>query len=165
MNAEREIRCFAYVSCPYAHVREALALQPARVLGDPTRRAVERAKSLHAVLSVDIAGVEIGKDVEIEVVALDFTRHPPHEPNAPSMTLELRWKAASNASLFPSMRARLMLYPLSRTETQLDLLGWYTPPGSVLGSAANALVGHRLAEAAVHRFLEEVVARLSGVLN
>jgi len=161
MSEGTEIRCWAYVTHPYSEVREVIATDPTSFLGGPTNRAVARAESLTATLKVNIAGFEIGRDVLIEVIGLDFTRHPPHEPNAPAVSLELRWKAANNSSLFPSMKARLMVYPLSSGETQLDLYGVYTPPGGVIGGAADALVGHRIAEASMHRFLEDVVDALN----
>ena len=53
---------------------------------------------------------------------------------------------------------------VSATETPHDLRGTYEPPGGLLGSAADILVGHRIAEASVHRFLDEVASRLSQEL-
>jgi len=75
----------------------------------------------------------------------------------PAIALAFTWHAATDARSFPSMRAELTAYPLSDDETALDLHGWYAPPGGLLGSAADALVGHRLAEASVRRFLDDVV--------
>jgi hypothetical protein len=62
------------------------------------------------------------------------------------------------------MRASLLAYPLGPNETQLELRGHYEPPGGVIGSAADWLVGHRIAEASVHRFLDEVAGRVSQEL-
>jgi hypothetical protein len=56
--------------------------------------------------------------------------------------------------------AELSLYPLGPDETQLDLDCEYRPPGGALGRAADAMVGHRIAEAALHRFVEELASRL-----
>ncbi len=76
----------------------------------------------------------------------------------------LEWEAETTSALFPAMRASLLAYPLSATGTPLDLRGTYEPPGGLLGSAADILVGHRIAEASVHRFLDEVASRLSQEL-
>ena len=54
------------------------------------------------------------------------------------------------------MKANLAVYALTGTETQLDFRGEYTPPLGVVGSAIDAAVGHRIAEASVHRFIGEV---------
>lgn len=63
-------------------------------------------------------------------------------------------------SLFPFMKAELSIYPLTATETQLDFLGVYEPPLGALGKALNAIVGHRIAEASVHRFVSDVAGYL-----
>ena len=53
------------------------------------------------------------------------------------------------------MTAVLAVYPLTATETQLDFSGQYDPPLGAVGDAVDALVGHRIAEASVHRFVTE----------
>jgi hypothetical protein len=63
------------------------------------------------------------------------------------------------------MKAELAIYPLTGTETQLDFAGVYEPPLGVLGSAANAVVGHRLAESSVHRFISDVAQHLRASLK
>jgi hypothetical protein len=74
--------------------------------------------------------------------------------------IPIHWQAAQRPGLFPVMDAELAIYPLTATETQLDFRGKYEPPLSVLGDAVNAIVGHRLAEASVHRFVAEVAQYL-----
>ena len=54
------------------------------------------------------------------------------------------------------MEGTFSVYPLSPTETQLDLQGRYRPPLGGVGSAINAVVGHRIAEATVLRLLRDV---------
>jgi hypothetical protein len=75
---------------------------------------------------------------------------------SPMLRISLSWQAEKHAALFPVMSAELSVYPLSSGETQLDLLGRYQPPMGPLGTAIDALVGHRVAEATVHRFLQDV---------
>ena len=82
--------------------------------------------------------------------------------NRPSVTL--RWKAARAAALFPSMEAELVVYPLSKDETQLELHGLYRPPLGAIGSALDSLVGHRIADASVHRFVTDVASLLRSEL-
>jgi len=91
------------------------------------------------------------------------TKAPGHVA-ADAVRVDLEWAAETNAALFPSMKASLFVYPLSPTETQLDLRATYAPPGGVLGDAADKLVGHRIAEAAVHRFLQDIANRLGQEL-
>jgi hypothetical protein len=63
------------------------------------------------------------------------------------------------------MRAELAVYPLTSTETQLDFQGVYEPPLGALGKAVNAVVGHRIAEASVHRFVSNVAQYLRQTLG
>jgi iron-sulfur cluster repair protein YtfE (RIC family) len=63
------------------------------------------------------------------------------------------------------MEATLVVYPLSRTETQLELSGRYRPPLGVLGSAVDAAWGHRIAKASVLRFVQELAAQLTKELG
>ena len=67
--------------------------------------------------------------------------------------------------LFPFMKAELAIYPLTSTETQLDFSGAYEPPLGALGKAMNAVAGHRLAEASVHRFVNDVAGYLRTTLG
>jgi hypothetical protein len=78
--------------------------------------------------------------------------------------LILEWQSAKAPRWFPLMQAELSLYPLTSTETQLDFSGHYQPPLGVLGTAIDAAVGHRIAEAAVHRFMSDVADYLRRTL-
>ncbi len=164
MAESKEIRCYQYVNRPYERVAMILRNDAVGLFHRATMAATARAGSVAAKLKINVAGFEIGKDVKVELTALDDTVHPPGEHVTPAIALEVRWVAASAAAFFPAMRANLRVYPLSTDETQLDLVGSYTPPGGLLGSAADALAGRRIAEASVHRFLEEIAARLSADL-
>jgi hypothetical protein len=63
------------------------------------------------------------------------------------------------------MKADLSIYPLTATETQLDFKGLYEPPLGLLGKAVNAMVGHRIAEVSVHRFVSDVAQYLRETLR
>ena len=67
--------------------------------------------------------------------------------------------------LFPLVKANLSIYPLTATETQLDFKGLYEPPLGLLGKAVNAMVGHRIAEVCVHRFVSDVARYLRETLR
>jgi hypothetical protein len=79
---------------------------------------------------------------------------------SPVTTIEIGWEAERTPALFPSMRAELSAWPLSSSETQIELAGNYRPPLGAVGNAIDAAVGHRIAEAAVHRFVEDVVEQM-----
>jgi hypothetical protein len=91
------------------------------------------------------------------------SRWPSKAPPVTHLTLD--WAAASASRLFPLMKADLLVYPLTATETQLDFSGRYEPPLGWLGTAVNAAIGHRIAEASVHRFVSEVAEYLRTTLR
>jgi hypothetical protein len=159
MSAGRQIRVYEYVNQPFERVREALQADATGIFSRATSVAGERAHKLAIGLRVQLIGLEIRKEIEIEVLGFRESERAGSGFRREAR-IELRWKAAEDASLFPTMNAELALYPISSNETQLDLTGNYTPPLSVLGAAMDALVFHRLAEASVHQFVVDVTEQL-----
>jgi hypothetical protein len=148
-----ELHCYEYVRVPFEQVRDALVRDGVDLFGRATRAATGRARDLVSSLKVSIAGLEVGKNVVVRVTGM----HPFADGRA--IRLDLEWHAETERSLFPSMRASLLASAFA-DETRLDLRGTYEPPGGALGNAADRLLGHRIAEASVHRFLDEVASRL-----
>lgn len=159
-----ELHCYEYVNRPYEQVRDALLHDAIGVFGRATQTAASRADALVSNLKVGIAGLEVGKNVVIRVTEVNPHADAPGRIGPDAIRLELEWRAETSSALFPSMHASLVAYPLSASETQLDFFGRYDPPGGVIGSAADRLVGHRIAQASAHRFLDEVANRLSDEL-
>lgn len=160
----RELHCYEYVNRPFDSISTALAVDAVGVFQRATQAAAGRAETIVSNLKVSIAGLEIGTNVVIRVVDVSRNVEAPGHLAPTAMRLRLAWQAETNRGLFPAMQATLYVYPLSATETQLDLRGTYEPPGGLLGDAADRLVGHRIAEASVHRFLEEVASWLGREL-
>lgn len=157
--SRREIRAFDYVNQPYAPVRHLITQQALAIFQRATKLAQDRSGDLVAALSINLAGIELSKDIAIEVGEVREAAHGNSELSRMT-SIELRWQAADSPGLFPAMDAELRVYPLSFTETQVELVGSYDPPMGVLGSAVDAVVGHRLAEASVHRFVRTICDRL-----
>lgn len=154
MSKGREIRTFEYVNFGYEPVRDLLVRDTGKVFHDATKAATSRAEAVVAELRASIAGVEVGTDVTIQVHGTEQT--PRGAKTAPSTRIRFAWKASKSPRLFPVMEAELAVYPLTPTETQLDFLGTYEVPLGPLGAAVDAMLGHRIAEASVHRFLRDV---------
>jgi hypothetical protein len=162
MSKPRTLHCYDYVPVPYPTVREALRRDALEIFQRATRSAAARAGEIGATLKAGVGPIEVGVDAKIEI------RGVTDEISAlgdATTRIELGWTAAKNAGLFPAMEAALAIYPLSARETQLDLEGTYRPPLGAFGNALDALVGHRLAEAAVLRFLRDVSVFLSKELE
>lgn len=156
MTKRREIRSYDYVNHPYERVRDTLKQDALSVFQSATKAAASRAQSVAAELHVDVGGIGVKADVRISVKKIEEK-----VVNAtPSTRLLLEWEAVTVPRLFPFMKAELSIYPLTATETQLDFSGLYEPPLGVVGKAMNALVGYRIAEASVHRFVSDVAEYL-----
>lgn len=156
------LNCYEYVTVPYDKVRDALREDAAGLFQRATMAAARRAEAIVATLHVSVGALDINADVEIRVRGVRETSSALGEKAA---LVDLEWTAARGASLFPEMRATLAIYPLSRTETQLDLSGRYRPPFGVVGKAVDAVVGHRVAQASALHFVQEVAAQLEDELG
>ena len=155
----KDIRCYDYVNHPYAGVRDALKADALAVFRAATKAATSRAESVAAELRLDVGGIAIGADIVIAVTRIE------EKADGPSTTLHLEWEAAKMPGLFPLMKAELHVYPLTRTETQLDFSGKYDPPMGALGGLLDAVAGHRIADVAVHRFVSAVAEHLRRTLG
>jgi hypothetical protein len=154
----KTIRVYDYVNRPYEAVREKLSSDSLNVFRDATKVAAQRASTVASELRVNIAGIEVGTDIAIGIKGIEYVEG---SASSPMMTkIHLEWEAATMPRLFPFMQAELLIYPLTATETQLDLNGNYEPPLGVLGSVMDTFVGHRIAEASVHQFIRDVAAYL-----
>ncbi|MEP7362133.1 MAG: hypothetical protein ABI972_02675 [Acidobacteriota bacterium] len=155
----KDIRCYDYVNHPYEQVRDALKTDALAVFRAATKAATSRAESVAAELRLDLGGIAIGTDIAISVTGIG------ENVDGPSTSIRLEWEAAKLPGLFPLMKAELQIYPLTRTETQLDFSGTYEPPMGALGGVLNAVAGHRIADVSVHRFVSEVAAHLRRTLE
>ena len=162
MPQSRQIRVFDYVNQPYARVRDFLKKDPVAAFTRATKSAEERAENVAAQLEVALGAVRFATDIEIKILGIEET---PASGRTGVMThVRFEWAAAESPRLFPLMRAELAVYPLTGTETQLEFSGDYKPPLKLFGTVVDALVGHRIAEASVHRFVSEVNSYLRSAL-
>ena len=127
-----------------------------------TKAAASRAKSIASELRFDIGGIGIEADIRVSVKNIEVKDRK--AMSGPATRLQLESEAARMPRLFPLMKADLSIYPITATETQLDFKGVYEPPLGPLGKAVNAMVGHRIAEVAVHRFVSDVAEYLRKTL-
>jgi hypothetical protein len=153
MSESREVRCYDYVAVPYDRVRELLRSDAAGIFTRATASANDRARELMATLRLNVGPLEVGVEVKLQVTAVTDEVTAVGDPRT---RVDFTWQAAQNAGLFPTMEATLSAYALSPHETQLDLHGRYRPPLGPLGTAIDATVGHRVAEATLLRLLRDV---------
>ena len=157
MSSAHEVRAYAYVNRPYSRVSAALKVDAQGVFQRATSTAATRARSLVSTLRTSLGPVELGADVVVRIASAD---EEGDGPLGPRTRLLLSWQASQHPELFPTMDATLDVYSLGPEETQVDFHGTYRPPLGIVGAAIDAVIGHRVAEAAVHRFVEETAERL-----
>lgn len=156
VDMSHELHCYDYVNQPYATVRR-------EVLADPQalfRLATSGGKN--SQLHVRIGALELGADIAIEVRSIEEKCAPLERP---STRLVLEWRSLRSAALFPLMKATLTIYPLTPTETQLELAGTYDPPFGALGDAIDAVALHRFAQSSVTSFVREISTHLRRALT
>jgi len=158
MDKRLQIRGYDYVNHPYDRVRDVLKTNALAVFKSATKAAASRAESVAAELHVDFGGLGLKADIDIVIQGIE--EKPASSLSVPSTTLRLEWKSASLPQLFPLMQGELSVYPLTSTETQVDFSGIYEPPFGAVGKTMNAIAGHRIAEASVHRFVSDVAGYL-----
>jgi hypothetical protein len=163
MDKGRELRCYDYVNHPYERVRDLLKQNAVAVFQSATKTAASRAESVAAELHVEFGGIGVKTDINISVERIE--EKPGDAMSSRSTRLLLEWQGATMPRLFPLMKGELSVYPLTSTETQLDFFGVYEPPFGAVGKTMNAIAGHRIAEASVHRFIDEVAGYLRQALD
>lgn len=163
MSKGIEIRCYDYVNHSYGTVRDTLKRDAVDVFGAATKAAASRAQTVAAELHVDLGGIGVKADIKISIKGME--EKLADATSGPVTLLLLEWEAVTAPALFPFMKAELAVYPLTSTETQLDFKGLYEPPFGALGRAINSVAGHRIAEASVHRFIDEVAEYLRKTIT
>jgi hypothetical protein len=151
------LRCYDYVNQPFVPVRDALRADARGIFARATGAATSRAEVLAAQLQVRAGAVAIAADVDIQILAELETTSP---FGSPATEFQLAWRSLRSPQLFPAMAGALSVYALSSSETQLEFRGDYEPPLGLLGDAFDALIGRRIAEACVLRFVQDVAERL-----
>jgi len=155
---EPQVRIYQYVNRPYGAVRELLRLRPEEVFQRATTSAAARAQAVAGSLHAAVGGLDVGVDVRIHVQSVRDEAGV--AGMSPVTHVALAWEALRAPALFPVMKAQLSFWPLTASETQLEIEGAYRPPMGVVGNVVDAAIGHRVAEAAVHRFLDDIAEQL-----
>jgi hypothetical protein len=146
------ITAYDYVNRPFSAVQTAIA-NPQLVLERATA-ATSGTIALHATLG----GIDVGTEVVAEISEVLGAESP---LDRPKLSFAIQWHAAHRRELFPTMHATLSVYPLTPTETQVELAGTYDPPLGAIGAAIDAVAMHQVAEASI----DNLVRELAGLLR
>lgn len=143
------IRYYLDLSLPFEEVEKGLLANPEVWLPGVAREAEDRGEQLLAEVGFSFDDAHrLSKEVHIEL-------GPPHCTPGKTM-LPLSWKATGPERLFPSLDADLEIAVLGRSRTQLSISARYRPPLGVVGKALDRVLLHRVAEATIKDFMEQV---------
>ncbi|HEY1697606.1 MAG TPA: hypothetical protein VGG39_35840 [Polyangiaceae bacterium] len=127
------------------------------------RRAMQRAEA-DTALRLDVTDTQAAAGMKPFARPTDETHDGGRLP--PVTRLELGWDSVGGSSGFPAVRVELSAWPLSATETQLEIAAEYGPAPSGPGVDATDPVGHAsLREASIRRFVAGVVEQLRAELH
>jgi|MudIll2142460700_1097286.scaffolds.fasta_scaffold03446_2 hypothetical protein len=152
-----QLRVYDYVNQPFARVAEALSRDTKGIIQRATTIASERAKDLGGKLHAHVGPIDVTAEISIELGPMDDTPMP---SGREALRIPIAWHAIRSQKAFPAMQAEVTIYPLTSTETQLELAGTYEPPLGALGRAIDSALLHRIAEASVLQFVQEIARYL-----
>lgn len=146
---------YTHLAQPFADAASLLSRDPGMWLPAPAEPAgMDWLVTLHAdgavpqSLAAHQARVRIGPSAEAQS----------------TLRCSIAWRSAVADRLVPMLEADLELASLDGSGCQLSLMGSYRPPLSVVGAAGDRLLGHRVAEACVRRFVLEAAERLETAM-
>ena len=107
--------------------------------------------------------------VGIELRGLQLYRHVRVIVGEPALladagtTIPIAWHPSGGDAILPNLHGTLDIEAVG-TRTQVSLNASYTPPLGFLGEVANRLLMYRLADAAVHDFVQRLTRNVDGIL-
>ena len=149
---EKSLTVSRTIERPLSSVVATMADDPGEVLANATKAAVSKANEVIVHLEGKWAWFDLDESVQAEVGTLEEDRSMARIP--------LSWKADKHKRLLPSLQGHLGFYSLSAKHTELSYTATYAPPLGLFGGIEDFLVGRRVLDAVLGRFLEEVVSHL-----
>lgn len=147
------VRDFTHIHVPYAKVRAGLLQGDSAWIASAAVSACDQGEEMVMRLGPHAEG-GLSKRVRVHL-GRAYSR-------SGGMVVPINWVATGTPGLFPEMDADLEVEPIDHEMTQLTISGLYRPPLGAVGRTLDALVLHRLAEASVRCFLQQLAQRLAG---
>lgn len=146
------LRYFVELNLPAEQAKARLLDSPSRWLPAMADGALKRAEPLLAEVGVGPAGLRVTRRVVVRL------GEPVEFPSR--LSVPMTWEPGGR--LLPRLDGELELGPLGKTRTQLSISGRYEPPLGVVGRTVDRIALHRVAEATVKDFLDQVAALLES---
>jgi hypothetical protein len=148
------LRSYVVVARPFEEVGAQMAKGAGNWLPAMANDANGGGEKLLSELGFDLGKRRVGRRIKVEIGA--------PKASAGLIFMPIRWRAATEAGLFPTLDGELEVAAIGNARTQLGLSATYEPPLGVLGKVADRALFHRVAEVTVKDFLERIGARLES---
>lgn len=129
-----------------------LAIDAVVVLRLATDAAVAETNDIVLNLVSKWAWFDVHEPVRADVGELSRTRY--------EVLVLLSWVADRRRRLLPAVTGHLSVTAISSRHTEVGFVGDYSPPTGLLPSVDERVLGRRVVDAAIGRFLDKVVAHL-----
>jgi hypothetical protein len=139
---------FAYIDVPAEAVRARLVARPSGWLESMATRAITHGEALRVRLGPHGTHGALAKRIDVEV-GRPVAR-------AGATLIPLTWRATGAPALFPVFSGDVEVAPIGDGQTVVSIWGQYDPPLGALGDALDRFGLHRIAEASVRAFLQEL---------
>jgi hypothetical protein len=130
----------------------------ARLTASPASWLPTIAVDAHAHGQRLLAEVGFGEELRVTKRVFLEVGRPVRLPS--KLVLPLHWRAEGAEKLFPDLDADLEVARLTPGTTQLSISARYVPPLGALGSTIDRALLHRIAEATMKDFLDQIATTL-----
>lgn len=152
-DRERSIYAYTFVRAPFVEVARLVADDPAGVLGSAASVAAAHGRAVCASLRVRLGAFEIGREATIDIGQVRWDGND-------RVQVALRWRDATSPGCSRRCRQRWRCGGCRGVRRWWRSWAGTGRRGGALGAAVDVLVGHRVAEAMLDRFVDEVGARI-----
>ena len=108
-----------------------------------------------AALDLEVAGIHVGKEANVEVGDYTYV-----EGLIPMGRLQIRWVPADGSTFVPEIHSALEIEAIDEKRTMVSLLAWYDPPFGALGRLVDRVAMHRVADAVMRHYFDELIDEL-----
>ena len=152
---EQYVQLYKAVGIPFAEVRRLLTERSVPALDAPRRVGVTWLNEGDTHVDLDVAGIHLVKEVCFRVA--DYIPVPGALPMG---RIQLSWEPLDHEDVYPIVTADLEIEPIDERRTMVSLLASYKPPLGRIGAVVDRVAMHRIAESALRRFFEGLIAEL-----
>jgi hypothetical protein len=147
------LRSYVVVARPFEEVGAEMAAGTENWLPDLANEANGSGQKLLSELGFDLGKRRVGRRINLEIGA--------PTASAGLILMPIRWRAAAEAGLFPTLEGEFEVAAIGSARTHLGLSAKYEPPLGMFGRIADRALFHRVAEVTVKDFLERIGERLA----